>query len=100
MSRKGDFRVAEPIEGIYAVMGERDDSRRKLGELLEKERPDPFFAAEIHAALGEKDQAREWLEKALEERHHRISFLTTDPHFESLRSEPWFQGLLEKARSE
>ena len=80
----------------YAVMGNRREAERLLGEA----RNDPLRtldAAFIYVGLGQKDEAFEWLQKAYEARSPWLVFaLKPDPRFDSLRSEPRFADLLRR----
>jgi hypothetical protein len=49
-----------------------------------------------YARLGEKEQAFEWLEKAFAEHDNEITYLKVDTSFDSLKSEPRFQDLLQR----
>jgi serine/threonine-protein kinase len=72
---------------------------RELGFYTEaaKEQYIPAIAfAAIYAQLNQKDQAFLWLEKAFEERHPWLVNVHTDPQFESLRSDPRFNNLMER----
>jgi len=84
----------------YAVSGRAAEARKVLEELnqLGKRRyVSAYFIAAIYAGLGEKDQAWAWLEKAYEERASWLSNqVKVDPRFDSLRSDPRYQGLLRR----
>jgi hypothetical protein len=56
----------------------------------------PAGLADLYARLGENDQAFEWLEKARQERDNSIAFIKVEPTFDSLHSDPRFQGLLRR----
>ena len=49
--------------------------------------------AGLYAGLGEKSQALTFLEKALQEHDPFLEFLSVDPAWDKLRSEPRFQSL-------
>ena len=55
-----------------------------------------FNFALIYTELQENDQAFRWLDKAYEERSDLLSWLKVVPAFDSLRSDPRFQELLER----
>jgi serine/threonine protein kinase/tetratricopeptide (TPR) repeat protein len=84
----------------YALAGRREEARNvldKLGTLAKEEYLPPKAAATIYASLGEKDKAFEWLEKAYQDRSLAIGVsLKTYPAFDSLRSDPRFQDLLNR----
>ncbi|MGH8495402.1 MAG: protein kinase domain-containing protein [Gammaproteobacteria bacterium] len=82
----------------YAMAGRREDSRRKLAEIeADPTKWDMYFLAAIHASLGDEEKALRWLEKACEEPHHPYApWMSRATLFETLRSEPRFEALLEK----
>ena len=82
------------VARVYALMGRR----REALNMIEKLKTRAGSAQEIaltYAALGDKDQAFAWLEKAVERRDN-VVFLKTDPHWDSLRSDPRFSQLLRR----
>jgi serine/threonine-protein kinase len=52
--------------------------------------------ARMYTSLGERAEAITWLERSYEERGGMVIYLKVDPHFDTLRGEPRFQGLLKK----
>jgi len=66
-----------------------------LSSLVKVDFP-PTNVARVLVGLGEKDQALAWLERAVDQRDERIVMLKVDPHFDSLRSDPRFQQLLNR----
>jgi TolB-like protein len=84
-----------------ARAGRRADALRALEDLRvlgETRFVSAFTVAPIHVGLGDKDKAFECLEKAYEERSGRLVYLGVAPIFDSLRSDPRFQGLLRRLR--
>jgi len=65
----------------------------------QKDPPDPFFLAQAYTGLGRKDEAFSWLERAYETRTgtEELRFLSIDPVFDSLRSDPRFDAFLRHA---
>jgi len=65
----------------------------------QKEQPDAFFLAQAYTGLGRKDEAFSWIEKAYETRAgmEELRFLSIDPDFDSLRSDPRFDAFLRHA---
>jgi tetratricopeptide (TPR) repeat protein len=55
----------------------------------------PYKLALIHLRLGEQGQALDWLEKSFTERDLWLPVLREDPRFDSLRSEPRYETILE-----
>ena len=66
----------------------------ELKTLAKKSDLSPYQLAVVYVGLGEKDRAFELLEKAKVERSTLLTYLKTDPRFDSLRSDPRFQDLL------
>jgi TolB-like protein/DNA-binding winged helix-turn-helix (wHTH) protein len=65
---------------------------------INKEKYDPFFMAVAYTYAGDKDKALIWLERAFDERSFGITYLGVDPTFDSLRSFPRFQNLVQRVR--
>jgi tetratricopeptide (TPR) repeat protein len=98
-SMPGTRRKAELGYG-YAVCGHTAEARRILRDFLKgsKSSPVPALAiAVIYLGLGDKDRAFLWLEKAIDERDLGMG-LKWDGCFESLRSDPRFDGLLRRMK--
>jgi eukaryotic-like serine/threonine-protein kinase len=55
-----------------------------------------YSVAEIYLGLGDQDQVFEWLEKAYRERARQLVMLKGEPQFDSLRSHPRFQSLIQR----
>jgi len=85
---------------VYGKAGQPVQAREILAKLdgLSRQQyvPAPVRAA-ICAGLGEEDQAFEWLERAVEERDWQVAWLTVDPFWDSMRSDPRFNRLLARA---
>jgi len=56
----------------------------------------PYKIALVYAGLGNRESAVQWLEKAYEARDVALVFLTVDPKWDDLRSDPRFQELLKR----
>jgi hypothetical protein len=59
--------------------------------------PRYYRIAMLSALVGDKDQALEFLNEAFKYRSANITFLKTDPALDSLRSDPRFQELVQRA---
>jgi serine/threonine-protein kinase len=84
----------------YAVSGNKKQAEKVLGELkkLSKQGYVPASnIALIYVGLGETNQALDWLEKAYDERDVHVTFLKTVSHWDSIRQEPRFTSLLQRA---
>ena len=83
----------------YALSGQQANARALLEKLKTQAQSayvSPFYLAEIDAALGDQGLAINELEKAYVDRSNSIIFLRVDPEFDSLRSNPRFQVLMER----
>ena len=84
---------------IYGVAGKREKALEILNYYLELSKKEFVWTAGIafiYIGLGEKDKAFEWLEKTYEQREAWLDQLKVDPMFDSLRSDPRFQDLLDR----
>lgn len=61
-----------------------------------KTRTPPFVMAGYYTRLGQKEEAIAWLQKAYEQRDFRMTMLSVDFGFDSLRSDLRFQDLVRK----
>jgi serine/threonine-protein kinase len=78
----------------------RDQAQRSLQELnvlAKRTYVSPSSIAALYTALNEKDAAFEWLEKCYTDRSATIRALKTDPLCDSLRQDPRFDSLLQRA---
>jgi tetratricopeptide (TPR) repeat protein len=85
------------IARTRALMGDTDESRRMLAELLEISRTRYVPAAtiaEIHIALGDLERGMDYLELAVEERAIIAMWVQWDWHWDPLRKFPRFSALL------
>ena len=56
----------------------------------------PYNIAIVYAGLGDKGQAFAWLDRAYDERSGYLTWLTTDPQLDNLRSDPRFADLMRR----
>ena len=86
-----------------AKAGKTTEARAVLDELLklsaERYVP-PYNFAIVHNALGESHKALDWLEKGYEQKDVRMVFLTVEPKWNNLRSEPRFLNLIKRMKLE
>ncbi|MGH7507263.1 MAG: BTAD domain-containing putative transcriptional regulator [Longimicrobiales bacterium] len=83
----------------YAVAGHHREAREQLRALehrVDSAYVPPSVIARVYAALDERDSAFSWLERAYEERDGWLGFLTVDPSFDPLRSDPRYRQLIRK----
>jgi hypothetical protein len=84
---------------INGVAGKKEEAQAILDyylELSKKEFVTPATIAFIYIGIGEKDKAFEWLEKAYEQRTSYVYGLKVSSRFDSLRSDPRYQDLVER----
>ena len=86
---------------VYAMNGKKSEARALIDELKQvsaKEYVPGISVALIYAGLGEKDQAFAWLDKAYEQRAFQLQWITLEPRWDSLRSDPRFRDLMRRMR--
>jgi len=82
-----------------AKSGKRAEARGLLEGLLKLSTESyvpPYFVALVYNGLGERDDALAWLERGFEQRDPFMTFLTVEPKWNNLRSDPHFQDLLQR----
>lgn len=83
-----------------AVSGDEEGARAIIRELegMSKDRYVlPFLLARIYSGLGEYDESMRWLEESYRARSESIVWLKIDPTFDTMRTDPRFIALLERA---
>jgi tetratricopeptide (TPR) repeat protein len=84
---------------LYAITGKHSEALAMLDELRQLSTreyvPAPSMAI-AYAGLGEQDQAFAWLEKGYEEHAFQMQWLTVEPRWDSLRSDPRFKDLVRR----
>jgi eukaryotic-like serine/threonine-protein kinase len=91
--------VAGWLGWIYAVSGRRADAlkiAKELKDLSLHAYVDFYGLAAIYAGLGEKEEAFRWLEKGYEQHSSSMPYLTVDPYWYGLRSDPRYADLLRR----
>jgi len=84
---------------VCAKAGRMEEARAALAEVQKLSATryvSPYYLATAHAALGEVDLAFSRLEEAFAERSHAMTFLTTDPNLDDLRSDPRLADLIRR----
>lgn len=97
----GNTRVNALLAMHLAHLGRREEARTILAQLLDTARTrhvPPVSLAVVLAALGETGAALEQLERAYDDRDTQLIFLKDDSRRSGLRSEPWFQALMQKLK--
>jgi TolB-like protein/DNA-binding winged helix-turn-helix (wHTH) protein/Tfp pilus assembly protein PilF len=83
----------------YGLTGRRSEALKALRELQEQgERKyvSPYLMAVVATGLGNTDQAFNWLDQACAARSVNLIYLSVEPIFDSLRSDPRFTELLKR----
>ena len=91
--------ILAPLGFAYGASGKRREAEAIATELETSWRRHYFSPANIalvHTAVGNKEKAFFWLAKAVEARDAQLVWQRLDPQFESLRSDPRFQALLQR----
>jgi hypothetical protein len=91
--------VADGLGWVYAVAGRRAEALnivRGFNDLSSNTYVDFYQLATIYAGLGEKDEAFRLLEKGYEQHSAGIPYLTIDPFWDAMRSDPRFADLLRR----
>jgi serine/threonine-protein kinase len=86
-----------------AKWGKVSEARMVLNELLKSSTETyvpPYNIALAYNAVGEGERALDYLEKGFSEKDVRMVFLTVEPQWDNLRSEPRFLNLLKGMRLE
>ena len=82
-------------------LGRVAEAQKLIAELEERAKNEyvpPLEFAIAHVGLGNRDKAFEYLEKAYEERFANLIYLTVEPLFGSLRSDPRFDHLAQRLK--
>jgi TolB-like protein/DNA-binding winged helix-turn-helix (wHTH) protein/Tfp pilus assembly protein PilF len=96
----GDSWMLLDLAGTYALAGKKTEmkdclnraAKQSLGGIL----PVTVATAEIDVALGEVDRALRVIESEYQRRDGALILLNADPRFDSLKSDPRFQQLLQR----
>ena len=84
---------------VYGGMGKREKAFRlldKLTELSTDENLPRIPLALVHTGLGDVERACELLEEGYAQRDSNLLYLQCEPAFDSLRSDPRFQDLIDR----
>jgi len=89
------------LGSAYSRAGRQVEARKILNELELRSKQDlvsAFDMASLHVALADEEQALNWLERGYAQKDLWLPEMTAWPWFDSLRSEPRFQDLLERMK--
>ncbi|HSE19934.1 MAG TPA: protein kinase [Pyrinomonadaceae bacterium] len=99
ISASNKWLAAGPLGYAYAKMGRRNDAWKILAEMDALPKSENLPAQEralIYLGLGDHDSTFVWLEKSYEDRFPSILALTSDPIFDSLKSDSRYAVLAQK----
>ena len=85
---------------LYAKLGKREIARVILHDVNKRAATEwvaPYLVASVYFALGEIDQGFQWLETAFDEFDENLNFMAVDPILDSLRNDPRYISLLDRA---
>jgi TolB-like protein/tetratricopeptide (TPR) repeat protein/KaiC/GvpD/RAD55 family RecA-like ATPase len=100
--RKGSWPLAEIV--ARADMAYLEDDKETLRELLpelethveEEHGVGAFSVAACYFYLGENDKGFEWLERSYSRKEHNLPWITVDPDFDGIRTDPRYLDLLKR----
>jgi predicted nucleic acid-binding protein len=84
---------------MYASAGQSDKARELLTQLEDRQKRayvSPTFLAWVHLGLGQTNEAIARLEQAVTLRDGFLPWMTTDPYYDPIRTDPRFVELLRK----
>jgi hypothetical protein len=80
-------------------MGHAADARKVLADLQTQSKSTfiaPSMFARVYIGLGNTEQAFAWLEKGYQQHDFWLTFITREPVYDPLRSDPRFQELVRR----
>jgi eukaryotic-like serine/threonine-protein kinase len=101
LDKAGNF-TAEPLATmgyVYGRMGHAADARKVLADLQTQSKSAfiaPSMFARVYIGLGNTEQAFAWLEKGYQQHDFWLTFITREPVYDPLRSDPRFQELVRR----
>jgi eukaryotic-like serine/threonine-protein kinase len=93
--------VTSGLGWVYAVSGKRADALKTVKELKDLSSHayvDPYNVAVIYAGLGDQDEVFRWLEKGYAQRSSGMPYLTSDPFWSEMHSDPRYADLLRRMK--
>ncbi len=97
--RRGRSPMLSRAGHAYALAGKKAEALKVIDRLMKASQPRrPLDLAIVYQGLGDKERALASLKEAVDAREpaDRLISLGIDPTFDSLRSDPRFQGLLRR----
>lgn len=98
MKRESDpMGQAVGLSLAYHVLGRAADSDAALRKLIAEGASNyAYEIAEIYAYRGERDEALKWLDRAYLQRDATLRWITRDPSFAKLESDPRYKAFVRK----
>jgi serine/threonine-protein kinase len=84
-----------------ASLGERSEALRIVEDMhavAARTFVSAFSIALVYVGLKDHDQAFAWLEKTCDERFNRLAYIKVEALWDTLRSDPRFEKLLQRIR--
>jgi len=98
---KGDREAEDALDRGFAEAGYQGALRRVAETLIARSRTTyvtPWQIGTLYTRAGMNKEALEWLEKAYEAHDPNSPYLSLDPIFDNLRTEPRFQDILRQMK--
>jgi serine/threonine protein kinase/tetratricopeptide (TPR) repeat protein len=98
---KGDREAEEALDRGYAEGGYQGALRRVAETLAERSKTTfvtPWQIATLYTRAGMNNEALEWLEKAYQTHDPNMPYISVDPIFDDLRTDPRFQDILRRMK--
>lgn len=95
----GDPQVPAFLGYVYGKSGRKQDAERVLKEMKAESKRryvSGFFVAWVCVGLGRKEEAIQWLERAEQQNDYQLSWISAEPVFDPLRSDPRFADLVRR----
>ena len=86
---------------LSAITGKKTQAQniiQELKQLSNREYVPATSIAIVYAGLDEKDAAFAWLEEAYKQRAFQLQWISLEPRFDNLRSDPRFDDLLKRMK--
>ncbi len=96
----GDPWVRADFGYVYAKLGRKSDAEKVLNELRVESQSkyvSGFFVSWICIGLGKNEEALQWLERAYQQNDYQLSWISVEPLFDPIRSDPRFADLVRRA---
>ena len=95
-----DLLYLTSLAHAYARAGRKHEARATLARLKEASATrhvSAYHVAVVYIALGDTTSGLDWLERAYDEQSPWIGYMRVDPRVDSVRSQPRFRSLLQRA---